>query len=461
MQNRRVAACLVLLFSAFVASSSSAALIETHFNQNPAFHFTEPYSHRTRAGENFEDIVIHQIREAKTQVWVAVHELMLPQIAETLVAAQSSGVRVRVIIENQYHVAFSQLTPEQIANLNPYLVDKYHEFLALADAYGDRDGKPSLAEQARADAIFILEAAHVPLTDDTADGSKGAELMHHKFMTIDDGRVVVASANFTSSDFFGDFASPRSLGNPNGLVVIESPALNRLFREEFDQMWGDSSRRPRFGVKKAYRPAMTVHLADGTPVTVQFSPFGKKVPEPDTTNGLIADVLSHAKSRIDFSLFVFSEQRISDVLEKVREQGVDVRGLIEPSFAYRYYSELLDMLGLVLFDPKCRLEAGTHPWAHPISSVGIPVIPEGDKFHHKFAVVDGRRVIFGSHNWSDAANRGNDETLLVIDDERSAQAFDREFERAYQHSVLGVPSWLKKRADEDEKRCRSASRIRS
>ena len=46
--------------------------------------------------------------------------------------------------------------------------------------------------------------------------------------------------------------------------------------------------------------------------------------------------------------------------------------------------------------------------------MGVPILPKGDLLHDKFAVIDNKTVITGSHNWSEAANHGNDETLIVI-----------------------------------------------
>lgn len=48
-------------------------------------------------------------------------------------------------------------------------------------------------------------------------------------------------------------------------------------------------------------------------------------------------------------------------------------------------------------------------------------------------------MITGSHNWSEAANRNNDELLLVIQNPIVAAHFEREFERLYRTARLGLP----------------------
>ena len=49
--------------------------------------------------------------------------------------------------------------------------------------------------------------------------------------------------------------------------------------------------------------------------------------------------------------------------------------------------------------------------------------------HHKVFVLDGRTVVFGSYNFSDNAERENDENCLIVDDPSLAAAFGGEFER--------------------------------
>jgi len=103
----------------------------------------------------------------------------------------------------------------------------------------------------------------------------------------------------------------------------------------------------------------------------------------------------------------------------------------------------------------CRLESDNRPWRKPLTTVGVPQLPMGDRLHHKFGVIDGKTVIAGSHNWSEAANHGNDETLLAIDSPVIGAHFEREFDRLYKGAILGIPHRIKQRIDAKKKECES------
>ncbi|MBD3882457.1 hypothetical protein IFO70_11865 [Phormidium tenue FACHB-886] len=111
-------------------------------------------------------------------------------------------------------------------------------------------------------------------------------------------------------------------------------------------------------------------------------------------------------------------------------------------------------MGVALAGDRCRFEADNQPWRRPLTTVGIPSLPEGDLLHHKVGIIDGRVVITGSQNWSDAANESNDENLLVIDNPTVAAHFQREFERLYAGATLGIPDFLQKKIVQQQKRCR-------
>ena len=426
--------------------------VQAYFNHSQAAAYQEPYRQQYRLGDDLEQVVVAAIASAQDSVDVAVHELNLPRVALALTTKQQAGVKIRLILENSYRQPLSELTPRQVQKLDARGRKKYQDFRQLVDQ--NQNGQLETSEIAARDAVAILQTAQVPILDDTADGSKGSGLMHNKFLVIDGHTVITGSANLTWSDIHGDFSTLESQGNANHLLQIESPAVAQIYRQEFARMWGRGKPATRqFGLKKPYRPAQTVKLAQSQ-ITVQFSPISTKLPWSQSVNGLIGRSLTQAQHQIDLALFVFSDQQLSNLLEVRQAKGVQIRALIEPSFAYRDYSEGLDMLGVALAGAKCHLEASNHPWKHPIATVGVPQLPAGDLLHHKFGVIDRRTVITGSQNWSEAANHSNDENLLVIQSPTVAAHFEREFERLYANASLGLSPAAQQKLAQQQKACR-------
>jgi competence ComEA-like helix-hairpin-helix protein len=420
------------------------SFIQVYFNHSEAAVYTDPYREQSRLGDDLEQIVVDTIASAESRVDVAVQELRLPKIAQALAELHQAGVNIRVILENNYSRPWSDFTKAEIQQLSDREKDRYSEFFQLADI--NQDGELSQSEIQQRDALLILSNSKVPMIDDTEDGSKGTGLMHHKFVIVDGQTVIVSSANFTLSGIHGDFLQPGSRGNANHVLIINSPELATIFTDEFNLLWGDGEGGETdslFGLQKTIRGAEALNIGNSQ-VQVQFSPTSKTKPWEISSNGLINRVLNTANQSVDFALFVFSAQDLVNSLENVSQQGVKIRGLIDPSFAYRYYSEGLDMMGIALGN-QCKYELDNHPWQQPISTVGIPNLAPGDKLHHKFGIVDNQTIITGSHNWSEAANTTNDETVLIIKNSVVAAHFKREFERLYQTASLGIPGWLEKK----------------
>ena len=161
--------------------------IQVYFNQSEAHVYTDPYRQIERYGDDLEQVVVTAIAEATTSIDVAVQSLNLPLVAQSLVDSASRGVKVRLILENQYaNPTSAQAQAEQT-----------EAWMAIADR--DRNGTLTPTEIAQADALKIVKTASLPWLDDTADGSKGSGLMHHKFLVIDRRWVLTGSANLTLS----------------------------------------------------------------------------------------------------------------------------------------------------------------------------------------------------------------------------------------------------------------------
>ncbi|HIK45712.1 MAG TPA: DUF1669 domain-containing protein [Leptolyngbyaceae cyanobacterium M65_K2018_010] len=429
--------------------------IQVYFNHSQAAFYTDPYRHITRHGDDLEQVLIAAIQSAQTSIDVAVQEFNLPGIAQALAARQAAGVRVRVVLENSYSTPMAQKNLRFIARLDQRARDKATDLFNFIDQ--NQDGRLSPEEVAARDALTILDQARVPRLDDTADGSKGSGLMHHKFMVIDGQRVLTGSANWTFSCIHGDFLNPDSRGNANSLLVIESPTLAQRFQQEFNHLWGDGpggEPDSQFGLQKPHRTSQLV-AAPGSVLEVQFSPTSRTQPWAQSVNGLIAKTLGQASQSVHLALFVFSEQGLSNQLWPLSQRGVPIKTLIDRSFAYRSYSEGLDMLGLTLPDHRCQFDQRNRPWPTPVTTVGVPTLPEGDKLHHKFAVLDSRLVMIGSHNWSQAANTTNDENLLVIRNGTVAAHYEREFERLYESAELGMTEQLQRTLTKQQAACGS------
>jgi competence ComEA-like helix-hairpin-helix protein len=460
-----------------VQSLPQHPLIQVYTNHNLAAQYREPYRDQTRPGDNLEQVIVDHIRQARSSIDVAVQELRSPLITQALRERYIAGVRVRVVLENIYSRPWSSFTASEVQQLDARMQSRYRENLRLID----RDGNKQLSadEINTYDALQVMRQAGIPWLDDTADGSAGSGLMHHKFVVIDGKQVIVTSANFTLSDLHGDFVPQQSLGNANSLVVIQSEALAAHFTNEFAILWGDGpggKSDSQFGVKKPFRPAAAVAVGDAN-IRVKFSPTPADVPWEFSSNGLIAQTVAQGRKSIDLALFVFSDQQIANQLETTARQGASVRVLIEPSFAYQFYSEALDLLGVALparrrpaqdeeaespnegegrSNTLCPTEVNNHPWTKPLQTVGVTQLPPGDLLHHKFGVMDVRTVIVGSHNWTEAADHQNDETLLVIEHPTVAAHYQREYERLWANSRLGLPSKVREAAQELAQQCPTA-----
>ena len=412
--------------------------IEVAFNHRAEARYRSPITGEWRRGDDLETLLLQSIERGRRQILVAVQELSLPRVAAALVAKHRQGVDVRVVLENTYSSPWSQ---QHDADLSPHL----------------RKRNQQLRQLGWGDAVLLLQRSGVPIIDDTADGSSGSGLMHHKFMVIDSKTVVTGSANITPSCIHGDPDDHRSRGNVNHLLRFQSPALARLFVAEFDRLWGDGpGGKPdsRFGVAKEEAGPKSV-IVGNTEVEVLFAPHRRD----DPNQGLIwiGSLLAEAKRSVDMSLFVFSAQNLANTLAELHAKGVRIRLLADPGFASRSFSETMDLLGLQLPDRDCKLEAGNRRWQTPLQGVGTPKLRPGDKLHHKFAVIDNRTVITGSFNWSPSAAFQNDETLLVIHSPLLAARFTAEMNRLWQGAELGVTPRLQRKLLRQRLICGSGS----
>jgi phosphatidylserine/phosphatidylglycerophosphate/cardiolipin synthase-like enzyme len=133
---------------------------------------------------------------------------------------------------------------------------------------------------------------------------------------------------------------------------------------------------------------------------------------PDCETLLIREI-DRAKRDVRVAIFTFTRRRVSRALADAAERGVTVR--VKYDAANARWRGMKAVVGYLR--------------GRGIDCTAVGTADKEAKMHHKFAVIDGVRVLTGSYNFTTAATRHNDENLVLIESAAAANAFLAEFER--------------------------------
>ncbi len=228
---------------------------------------------------------------------------------------------------------------------------------------------------------------------------KRTSLMHNKFVVID-GRIVwTGSMNFTTNGVYC---------NNNNIVRINSPRLAANYTAEMDEMYNDELFGP-----DSPQNTPNESLSIGGIEVENFFGSEKEI------SLIISRRVARAQSEILFMAFSFTDEQIGEALLGRADAGVIVRGVFErvgSDTPFSYYTPL----------SLARL-------------ANVAVLTDGNPqvMHHKVFIIDRSMVIFGSFNFSDNANRRNDENIVIVHDPEFASYFVEEFETVWTEAQVG------------------------
>jgi phosphatidylserine/phosphatidylglycerophosphate/cardiolipin synthase-like enzyme len=322
------------------------------------------------APDDLEKAIVDFIDAAKTSLDVAVQEIESRPIAEALVRARQRGLRVRLVLEQDYLRADK-------ATADPFSV-------------GGED------EENRNLFAAMLRAS----IDARADYNP--DIFHQKFIVRDSGgtgrALLTGSTNFTPTGT-GSHGSRKNL---NHIVIVHDQWLCNEYDAEFAEIWQGT-----FGkLRERHDPTPRRNNVAGICVRALFAP--DHAPEMEIMKQILK-----AKERVDFAIFTFAKSSgIDDALVAVAKGGIKVRGIFDAGQGNRDWAAT-----------RMIADGGGEAWlASRKNGLG--------KLHHKLRVIDGAAIICGSFNYTDPANRLNDENILVIgdleDENPLAQAAQRE-----------------------------------
>ena len=272
-----------------------------------------------------------------------------------------------------------------------YFTDPYSQ-LARTYRGGIDENLAAAIDQARLSvdvAVYDLNLWSIRDALLRADRREG--LMHHKFVIIDRSEVWTASMNFTTGGGYLDH---------NNLIRLQSTKLAKDYRYEFEQMFLND----RFGSSKVPgTPDPTFRLNDSL-IEVYFSP------QDGTLAHLLAAVQS-ARESIYFLAYSFTSDDLAAALIERAGAGVTVQGVFDQD--------------------QYRSNIGTEYDNLVNGGIDVRLDVNPRLMHHKVIIIDQQIVITGSYNFSNNAERNNDENTLIIHNQDIASAYLAEFRQIY------------------------------
>lgn len=213
-------------------------------------------------------------------------------------------------------------------------------------------------------------------------------IMHNKFVIADAKRVWTGSFNFTERG---------ESRNDNNALILESPEIAACYLNKFHEYLSG-----QFSTAASAKTVKGKTFMGKIPVETAFSPG-------DGVANLICTQLSYAKKSVRVMAFVLTSDAIAEQLGELAKRGVDVQCILDRGQARTRYSNDQYLLG-------CGVKIFISP-----NSRG--------KMHHKVITIDEETVITGSYNFSDNAEKGNDENIIIVKNQELGRLFQKEFER--------------------------------
>ncbi|MEJ5203593.1 MAG: phospholipase D-like domain-containing protein, partial [Anaerolineales bacterium] len=225
-------------------------------------------------------------------------------------------------------------------------------------------------------------------------GDQLESLMHNKYWIIDETEVWTGSLNLTNTGTYDDH---------NNILMLRNPGIVRNYLTDFEEMFAGN-----FGDAKRRNTPYPFVETSSIEIENYFSP-------EDKTLAHLVTLVNSAQERVLFLAYSFTNDALAEAMIERAEAGVEVRGVME----------------------RQQVESNQGGEYERMRQAGLDVRLDGleGQMHHKVIIVDGRTVVTGSYNFTNGAERYNEENLLIIHDEALAEIYEAEFGRIYARAI--------------------------
>lgn len=389
---------LAILFinsgNVFAQTTTNEEWIKTYFNM-PSDSSVIFGGNKSNGSWDLISTIEDLIDSAKYSVDLCIYDLEEMRIASALGRAKERGVRVRLVTDNHNRNDGGVLDDRIWAKLREAAIISIDDDGDIYQPNGE-----------------ILDN---DLVNDGAD-------MHNKFAVIDvlsedltDDYVWTGSTNLTYTGAY----------NTNNTIVIKDHDIARVYTEEFEQMWGSNGATPDASQALFHKDKKDVsaHIFDvgGIKVEIYFAPINRDNSKPSVSDRIVEVINSETQSDIRFQAFAITPTiPISKAIWNTTiNPDVQLEGVIDPGFFSRYKNT-----GAIWGSPEAQL-------------ANRMILParETRKLHSKLILIDVNDpspddeavVIAGSYNFSNNAERNNDENTLIIYSDEIANQYYQNF----------------------------------
>lgn len=251
--------------------------------------------------DNLEAPIIAFMDAATRELLISVQELDHAPIAQAMIRARRRGVRVHMIMEQDY------LREAKVPAAN-----------SLGTQAINRD--------------LLMEVLQVGVD---AKADYNPNIFHQKFVIRDRQAVLTGSTNFTTTGV---------TKNLNHIAIIDDVTVAREYAAEWREL-----RKGRFGRNSAVgKKPLEDHVVGHLRIKPLFAP--DHMPEMEFIKQMIK-----ASTRIDFAVFTFAQSSgIDDALVNAMQKGVAVQGVLDRKQANQKWAakRTLQAVNIPLFKNK-------------------------------------------------------------------------------------------------------------
>jgi len=298
------------------------------------------------------DIKNWQSKDSKGSLHFSPEDFLEDRVIEQLLEAQES-----------INMAFFNVRLDEILDTLVALKDEGVAVKVLLDKRQQDLEYNTMGEEMLQAGIDVSLIDNQSATDST---------MHHKYTVIDDKLIMMGSANYSWTAF--------NKSDEDLLIIEDTEIAARLIGHMDDMLAEDWQNKSE-------------NYKEETPIQVWMGPG-------DDPHKILLNALNEAKENILLAIFQINYNPLIEALISAKNNGCDV---------------------VVILD-KNQSEQEENVAYEALSEAGIDVFlmektnSEFSEMHSKFVVIDNKRVLMGSYNWTALASFFNNETIVDIQD---------------------------------------------